>query len=154
MSPVPAAGTYRRSAGTVHAQRQVPRKRLAESSGVDTGPGPGPGGRSGLVGGVPGLAAAYLETPCSLVVPPGRHQIAPQSLGWARVHHRPWGVEFRRPRQAADPLGVLSCRRALSPAVRIAVIGPLSARSHEAPCSWQLFFASSRSRLIGCVDPS
>ena len=34
-------------------------------------------------------------------------------------HHRPWGVEFRRPRQAADPLGVLSCRRALSPAVRI-----------------------------------
>ena len=29
MSPAPAAGTYRRSAGTVHAQRQVPRKRLA-----------------------------------------------------------------------------------------------------------------------------
>ena len=85
MSPAPAAGTYRRSAGTVHAQRQVPRKRLAESSGVDTGPGPGPGGRSGLVGGVPGLAAACLEIPCSLVMPPGRHQSAPQSLGWARV---------------------------------------------------------------------
>ena len=43
MSPVPAAGTYRRSAGTVHAQRQVPRKRLAGSSGVGAGPGPGPG---------------------------------------------------------------------------------------------------------------
>ena len=85
MSPAPAAGTYRRSAGTVHAQRQVPRKRQAESSGVGAGPGPGPGGRSGLVGGVPGLAAACLEIPCSLVVPPGRHQIAPQSLGWARV---------------------------------------------------------------------
>ena len=85
MSPAPAAGTYRRSAGTVHAQRQVPRKRLAESSGVGAGPGPGPGGRSGLVGGVPGLAAACLEIPCSLAVPPGRHQLAPQSLGWARV---------------------------------------------------------------------
>ena len=34
-------------------------------------------------------------------------------------HHRSWGVEFRRPRQAAVPLGVLSCRRALSPVVRI-----------------------------------
>ena len=87
MSPAPAAGTYRRSAGTVHAQRQVPRECLAESSGVGPGPGPGtgPGGRSGLVGGVPGLAAACLEIPCSLVMPPGRHQFAPQSLGWARV---------------------------------------------------------------------
>ena len=85
MSPAPAAGTYRRSAGTVHAQRQVPRKRLAESSGVGPCPGTGPGGRSGLVGGVPGLAAACLEIPCSLVMPPGRHQFAPQSLGWARV---------------------------------------------------------------------
>ena len=65
MSPAPAAGTYRRSAGTVPAQRQGPRKRLAESSGVGAGPGPGSGGRSGLVGGVPGHAA--------------------QSLGWARV---------------------------------------------------------------------
>ena len=85
MSPALAAGTYRRSAGTVHAQRQVPRKRLAESSGVSPGPGPGPGGRSGRVGGVSGLAAACLEIPCSLVMPPGRHQFAPQSLGWARV---------------------------------------------------------------------
>ena len=50
MSPAPAAGTYRRSAGTVHDQRQVPRKRLAESSGVSPGPGPGSGGRSGRVG--------------------------------------------------------------------------------------------------------
>ena len=81
MSPAPAAGTYRHSAGTVHAQRQVPRIRLAESSAVGAGPGPGLGGRSGLVGGVPGLAAACLEIPCSLVVPPGRHQFAPQSLG-------------------------------------------------------------------------
>ena len=44
------------SAGTVHAQRQVPRKRLAESSGVGAGPGPGfgwgcPGPRCGLLGG-------------------------------------------------------------------------------------------------------
>ena len=30
-------------------------------------------------------------------------------------HHRPWGVEFRRPCQAAFPVGVLSCRRALLP---------------------------------------
>ena len=34
MSPVPVAGTYRRSADKVHDQRQVPRKRRAESSGV------------------------------------------------------------------------------------------------------------------------
>ena len=58
MSPAPAAGTYRRSASTVHVQRQVSRKRLARSSGVGAGPGPGPGGRSGLVGSVPRLAAA------------------------------------------------------------------------------------------------
>ena len=32
MLPAPAAGTYRRSAGTVHAQRQVPWECLAESS--------------------------------------------------------------------------------------------------------------------------
>ena len=85
MSPVPVAGTYRRSADKVHDQRQVPRKRRAESSGCDPGPGPGPGGRSGRGGGVSGLAAACLEIPCSLVMPPGRHQFAPQSLGWARV---------------------------------------------------------------------
>ena len=81
MSPVPVAGTYRRSADKVHDQRQVPRKRRAESSGGD----PGPGSRSGRGGGVSGLAAACLEIPCSLVMPPGRHQFAPQSLGWARV---------------------------------------------------------------------
>ena len=85
MSPAPAAGTYRRSAGTVHAQGQVPRECLAESSGVGPGPGTVPGGRSGLVGGNPGLAVTCLEIPCSLVMPPGRHQFAPQSLGWARV---------------------------------------------------------------------
>ena len=87
MSPAPAAGTYRRSAGTMHAQRQVPRECLAECSGVCPGPGPGPdvGGRSGRGGGVSGLAAACLEIPCALVMPPGRHQFAPQSLGWARV---------------------------------------------------------------------
>ena len=33
MSPAPVAGTYRRSADKVHDQRQVSRKRLAESSG-------------------------------------------------------------------------------------------------------------------------
>ena len=53
-----------------------------------------------------------------------------------------------------DLLGVLSCGRVLSLAVRSTEIGPFSARSHEAPCCWQLFFASFRSRLIGCVDPS
>ena len=51
MSPAPDAGTYRRSADKVHAQRQVSRKRLAECSWVCPGPGPGAGGRSGLVGG-------------------------------------------------------------------------------------------------------
>ena len=87
MSPAPAAGTYRRSADKVHDQRQVSRKRLAESSGGGPGPGPGsgPGGRSGLVGGALDRAAAFRGIPCSLVMPPGRHQRAPQSLGWARV---------------------------------------------------------------------
>ena len=33
MSPAPAAGTYRRSADKVHDQRQISRKRQAESSG-------------------------------------------------------------------------------------------------------------------------
>ena len=84
MSPAPVAGTYRRSASTVHVQRQVSRKRLARCSGEGAGPGPGPGGRSGLVGGV-GPRCGLLGDSCSLVVPPGRHQIAPQSLGWARV---------------------------------------------------------------------
>ena len=79
MSPAPAAGTYQRSASILHDQRPVPRNRL------DPGYGPGPGGRSGLDGGVSGLAAACLEIPCSLVMPPGRHQFAPQSLGWARA---------------------------------------------------------------------
>ena len=87
MSPAPAAGTYRRSADKVHDQRQVSRKRRTECSGRDPGPGAGagPGGRSGLVGGALGLAAAFPGILCSLVMPPGRHQRAPQSLGWARV---------------------------------------------------------------------
>ena len=51
----------------------------------DPGPGPGPGGRSGLVGGSLGCAAAIRGIPCSLVMPPGRHQRAPQSLGWEWV---------------------------------------------------------------------
>ena len=87
MSPAPAAGTYRRSADKVHDQRQVSRKRLAESSGGGPGPGPGsgPGGRSRLVGGALDRAAALRGIPCSLVMPPGRHQRAPQSLGWERV---------------------------------------------------------------------
>ena len=50
MSPVPVTGTYRRSADKVHDQRQVSRKRRAESSGGDPGPGPGPGGRFGRGG--------------------------------------------------------------------------------------------------------
>ena len=87
MSPAPAAGTYRRSADKVHDQRQVSRKRQAESSGGDPGPGSGagPGGRSRLVGGALDRAAAFRGIPCSLVMPPGRHQRAPHSLGWARV---------------------------------------------------------------------
>ena len=89
MSPAPVAGTYRRFADTLHVQRQIPWKRRAESSGGGPGPGPGPGagsgGRSGLVGGASGLAAAFRGIPCSLVMPPGRHQCAPQSLGWTRV---------------------------------------------------------------------
>ena len=85
MSPAPAAGTYRRSADKVHVQRQISRRSRAESSRGNPGPGPGPGGRSGFGGGVSGHAAAFMEIPCSLVMPPGRHQFAPQSLGWARV---------------------------------------------------------------------
>ena len=87
MSPAPAAGTYRRSADEVHEQRQISRKRQTGCSGGDPGPGPGsgPGVRSGLVGGSLGRAAAFRGIPCSLVMPPGRHQRAPQSLGWMRV---------------------------------------------------------------------
>ena len=83
MSPAPAAGIYLRSA--LRDQRQVTRSKLARGSGAGAGPVPGLGGRSGLVGGVPDLAAACLGIPCSLVMPPGRHQFAPQSRGWARV---------------------------------------------------------------------
>ena len=43
------------------------------------------GGRGGEGSGVPGLAAFSLEIPRSLVMPPGRHQFAPQSLGSTRV---------------------------------------------------------------------
>ena len=84
MSPAPAAGTYRRSADKVHDQRQVSRTRQTGCSGGDPvlGPGSGPGGRSGLVGGALDRAAAFRGIPCSLVMPPGRHQRAPQSLGW------------------------------------------------------------------------
>ena len=84
MSPAPDAGTYRRSADEVHDQRQISRKRQAVCSvgGPGPGPGTGPGGWSGLVGGSLGLAAAFRGIPCSLVMPPGRHQRAPQSLGW------------------------------------------------------------------------
>ena len=87
MSPAPASGTYRRSADEVHDQRQVSRKRQAGSSGGGPGPGSGagPGGRSRLVGGALDRAAAFQGIPCSLVMPPGRHQRAPHSLGWARV---------------------------------------------------------------------
>ena len=87
MSPAPVAGTYRRSADEVHDQRQISRKRQAVCSVGDPGPGPGsgPGGRSGLVGGSLGRAAAFRGIPCSLVMPPGRHQRAPQSLGWKWV---------------------------------------------------------------------
>ena len=87
MSPAPAVGTYRRSANEMHEQRQISRKRQTGCSGRDPGPGPssGPGGRSGLVGGSLGRAAAFRGIPCSLVMPLGRHQRAPPSLGWMRV---------------------------------------------------------------------
>ena len=87
MSPAPAAGTYRRSVDEMHGQRQVSRKRWTKGSWGGPGPGPGlgPGGRSGPVGGASGFAAVFREIPRSLVMPPGRHQRAPQSLGWERV---------------------------------------------------------------------
>ena len=71
----------------MHDQRQISRKRQAVSSVGDPDPGlgPGPGGRSGLVGGSLECAAAIRGIPCSLVMPPGRHQRAPQSLGWEWV---------------------------------------------------------------------
>ena len=83
----PAAGTYRRLPTQCMTQRQVSRKRQAESSGRGPGPGSGagPGGRSRSVGGALGCAAAFRGIPCSLVMPPGRHQGAPQSLGWEWV---------------------------------------------------------------------
>ena len=56
---------------------------------------------------------------------------------------------------AVNQLGVLILRMCpLSLVDHSDVIGPFSARLHEAPCRWQLLFASFRSRLIGCVDPS
>ena len=87
MSPAPAAGKYARSAGPVHDLRQVTLFPLAKRPGSGTGPGSrcGAGSRSGLVGGVPGFAAASLGIPRSLVMPLERHQLAPQSLGWTRV---------------------------------------------------------------------
>ena len=89
VSPAPAAGTYAWSASPVHELRQVTRVSLAKRSG--SGPGPGPFRcqvsrvRFGPVGGVPGRAAASMEIPPCLVMPPGHCQIAPQSLGWTRV---------------------------------------------------------------------
>ena len=87
MSPAPVAGTYRRSADEVHDQRQISWKRQAVCSVGDPDPFPGLGlgGRSGLVGGSLDRAAAIRGIPCSLVMPPGRHQRAPQSLGWEWV---------------------------------------------------------------------
>ena len=87
MSPAPAAGTYRRSVDELHGQRQVSWNRWTKGSWGGPGPGPGlgPGGRSGMVGGSLGCAAAIRGIPCSLVMPPGRHQRAPQSLGWEWV---------------------------------------------------------------------
>ena len=41
--------SHRRTAGTLHDQRQVTRSKLARSSGTGAGPYPGLGGRSGLV---------------------------------------------------------------------------------------------------------
>ena len=88
MSPAPVAGTCVPSASQLHEQRQVTRSSVAYRPGSGPGPGPGSGaggGWSGLVGGAQDHAAACVGIPCSLVMPPGRHQFAPQSLGWARV---------------------------------------------------------------------
>ena len=48
MSPAPAAGTYRRSAGTVHSDRSLGNV-WHEALGYGGGPGSGPSGWSGLV---------------------------------------------------------------------------------------------------------
>ena len=69
-------------------------------------------------------------------------------------HHRPWGVEFRRPCQAAVPFGVLSCRRALLPGARNLCSACLQHVCMRLPVLGSSFFASSCSRLIGCVEPS
>ena len=53
--------------------RGVTLKGQFASAGAGPGPGCGTGTRSGAVG------------PRSLVMPPGRYQFAPQSLGWTRV---------------------------------------------------------------------
>ena len=101
LSPAPAAGTYRRSAGTVHAQRQVPRKRLARSSGVGVDPDPGPGGRCGLVGGVSGLAAACLEIPCLLVVQSKAHFLAVAEHRLIPARARNVSTQLRKARRSS-----------------------------------------------------
>ena len=85
MSPALAAGTYSRSAGTLHDQRQVSRNSLARSSRKGAGSGPGPGGRSFMVVGVPGLASACLGIPCSLVCHLGIISQRRNFVGWGAV---------------------------------------------------------------------
>ena len=82
MSPALAAGTYARSSDPVHELQQVSRWSSARLPCPGEGSGSGSGG---VAGEGEGAAAASLVSPCSLMMPPGRCQVAPQSLGWTGI---------------------------------------------------------------------
>ena len=89
LSPASTAGRYARSASTLHDWQQIASSRLVKRQGAGPGPGPGPRqgsvARCGMVGGVLGRAATSSKISRFVVMPPGRFQFAPQSLGWTRV---------------------------------------------------------------------
>ena len=58
-------------------------KRPGKGAGSGSGSGPGP--RSGVAGGGDGSFEASLATLRSLMMPPRRCQVTPESLGWTQV---------------------------------------------------------------------
>ena len=76
MSPSPAAGNFSRSAGTVHVRQHVTQWSLARRPS----PAPHPG-QALLVG----CEAPSASLGIALEMPPGRCQVAPESIGWMWV---------------------------------------------------------------------